>query len=431
MAQTRVVMAWRDVPAIRSFDGFRKQGGYEAFLKAARLTPDELIELVKASGLRGRGGAGFPTGLKWSFVPRNSGKPKYLCVNADESEPGTCKDREIIENLPHQLIEGILICCHAVGIEKAFIYIRGEMLEGYQVLKKAVDEAYQQGFLGQNIQNTGINIDVVVHRGAGAYICGEESALLTSIEGGRGFPRLRPPFPAVEGLYACPTVINNVETIATLPAILRHGAAWYAAMGTEKSKGTRLISLSGHVKRPGNYEIELGKVTFRDLIYSPDLGGGMLDDLEPKAIIPGGASAPFLIPAEHLDVPLDFEAIAAAGSMAGSGAVVIISEKTCIVSAVLNLVEFFHEESCGKCTPCREGTGWLVQLLKRVKHGEATEHDLEVLFDVCDNILGKAFCPLGDSATAPVTSGLHYFREEFRAFLKGEKEKLKEKAPTP
>jgi NADH-quinone oxidoreductase subunit F len=347
--------------------------------------------------------------MKWSFVPNNLGKPKYLCVNCDESEPGTCKDREIVENLPHQLLEGIIIACHAVGIEKAFIYIRGEMYEGYLSLRKAIDEAKAAGLFGK--------LDVVLHRGAGAYICGEESALLSSLEGERGFPRLKPPFPAVSGLYACPTVINNVETLASLPPIYRMGVEEYAKLGTEKSKGTRLVSLSGHVNKPGNYEIELGAVTFEQLIE--EFGGGIRNGRKCKAIIPGGASAAWLVPDQHYQVTLDFEAIAAAKSMAGSGAIVVMDEDTCAVGAALNLVEFFHEESCGKCSPCREGTQWLVQILHRIVHGHGKMEDLPLLESVCDSILGKTFCPLGDSATVPVASSLKYFRSEYEALIKG------------
>ena len=330
---TLVITELMDIEGIDGIDTYVKNKGYEGLKKALKeYTPDELIEYVKASGLRGRGGAGFPTGLKWSFVPKNPGKPKYLCVNCDESEPGTCKDRDMVTYLPHQLLEGIAICCYAVGINQAFIYIRGEMLEGYEILEKAVEEAVEKNFLGENILGTDFSLDVVVHRGAGAYICGEESALLSSLEGERGFPRLKPPFPAVEGLYACPTVINNVETLSTLPAIMRKGAEWYSSLGTERSKGTRVLCLSGHVNKPGNYELELG-ASMRHLIE--ECGGGVMGG-ELKAIIPGGASAPMLTK-EHLDVALDFEAIAAAGSMAGSGAVIVINDKTCIVKTCLNL----------------------------------------------------------------------------------------------
>lgn len=411
MAFEKVIFAKRDIVGIKALDTYRKNEGYAGLEKALAMTPGDLIELVKASGLRGRGGAGFPTGMKWSFVPNNTGKPKYLCVNCDESEPGTCKDREMVEELPHQLVEGIIIACHAVGIENAYIYIRGEMLEGFEALEQAVREAYDANLLGDDVMGKGIRCHIVVHRGAGAYICGEESALLSSLEGERGFPRLKPPFPAVEGLYACPTVINNVETLSTLPAILRNGAEWYAAMGTERSKGTRVICLSGHVNRPGNYEIELG-TTMREVIY--ELGGGVWGG-ELKAIIPGGASAPMLT-AQHLDVACDFEAIAAAGSMAGSGAIVIINDKTDIVKVCLNLDQFFEEESCGKCTPCREGTKWLVDILQRIIRGNGRPADIPLLKDVCNNLNGKSFCPLGDSATSCILSAFKYFPEEFEHF---------------
>lgn len=412
MSENRVLFEFRDQPDVTGISGYRKAGGYKGLEKALKsYSPEELIEYVKTSGLRGRGGAGFPTGMKWSFVPKNPGKPKYLCVNADESEPGTCKDREIITYLPHQILEGMAICCYAVGIETAFIYIRGEMFEGAQILEQAVEEAYSKGWLGKNIKKSGFNLDVVVHRGAGAYICGEESALLSSLEGERGFPRLKPPFPAVEGLYACPTVINNIETMASLPAIMRKGADWYSGLGTERSKGTRVFSLSGHVKNPGNYELELG-TSMRELIEG--CGGGVQGG-KLKAIIPGGASAPMLTE-EHLDISLDFEAIAQAGSMAGSGAVVVINDKTCIVKVCLNLDEFFEEESCGKCTPCREGTKWLVDILHRLVHGDGRPEDLDLLKDICANLAGKSFCPLGDSATSCIRSAFKYFPEEFEHY---------------
>ena len=411
---TKVIFEKLGIDGIDTLKVYQKNEGYEGLKKALHdYTPDELIEYIKQSGLRGRGGAGFPTGLKWSFVPKNPGKPKYLCVNCDESEPGTCKDRDMVTYLPHQLLEGIAICCYAVGIEKAFIYIRGEMLEGAEILERAVGEAVKKKLLGNNIMGKGFNLDVVVHRGAGAYICGEESALLSSLEGERGFPRLKPPFPAVEGLYACPTVINNVETLSTLPAIMRKGADWYSGMGTERSKGTRVLCLSGHVNKPGNYELELG-TSMRELIEVH--GGGVMGG-KLKAIIPGGASAPMLAE-EHLDVSLDFEAIAEAGSMAGSGAVIVINDKTCIVKTCLNLDQFFEEESCGKCTPCREGTKWLVDILTRMVTGKGREEDIDLLKSVCDNLCGKSFCPLGDSATSCITSAFKYFPEEFEHYVK-------------
>jgi len=418
----RLLLAWRDIPEIGKLSVYEKQGGYSALKRIVReMQPSEVTELTKQSGLRGRGGAGFPTGMKWSFVPNNLGKPKYLCVNCDESEPGTCKDRELVEHLPHQLLEGIAIACYAVGIHKAFIYIRGEMLEGYLSLKKAIEEAYAAGYFGSKVAGSDFDLEVVLHRGAGAYICGEESALLSSLEGERGFPRLKPPFPAVSGLYACPTVINNVETLSSLPPIFRMGVSEYARLGTEKSKGTRLLSLSGHVNKPGNYEVELGKYTFQQLIE--DFGGGVRNGKKCKAIIPGGASAPWLVPDQHYGVTLDFEAVAAAGSMAGSGAVVVFDEDTCAVGVALNLVEFFHEESCGKCSPCREGTQWLAQILHRIVHGHGRPEDIDTLQEVVTNIDGKTFCPLGDSACVPVKSSLKYFRDEYEFLIKEKRSK--------
>ena len=415
--EKRILFGWRDVKDIGSLKVYREKGGYDAWMKLLKeKQPAEVIDLTKASGLRGRGGAGFPTGMKWSFVPNNLGKPKYLCVNCDESEPGTCKDREIVEHIPHQLLEGIGIACYAVGIHKAFIYIRGEMYEGYLSLKKAIEEAYAAGLFGKKIGGTDFECDIVLHRGAGAYICGEESALLSSLEGERGFPRLKPPFPAVSGLYACPTVINNVETLATLPPIFRMGVEEYAKLGTDKSKGTRMVSLSGHINNPSNFEIELGKVNFKQLIE--EFGGGMRNGKKCKAIIPGGASAPWLTMEQHGEVTLDFEAIAAAKSMAGSGAIVVMDEDTCAVGAALNLVEFFHEESCGKCSPCREGTQWLTQILHRIEHGHGKMEDLKLLDEICESMLGKTFCPLGDSATVPVASSMKYFRDEYEHHIK-------------
>ena len=418
----RLLLAWRDIPDIGKLSVYEKQGGYEQLKRIVKeMQPSEVTELTKQSGLRGRGGAGFPTGMKWSFVPNNLGKPKYLCVNCDESEPGTCKDRELVEHLPHQLLEGIAIACYAVGINKAFIYIRGEMYEGYLSLKRAIEEAYAAGYFGPRVAGSEFPLELVLHRGAGAYICGEESALLSSLEGERGFPRLKPPFPAVSGLYACPTVINNVETLSSLPPIFRMGVGEYAKLGTEKSKGTRLLSLSGHVNKPGNYEVELGKYTFGQLIE--EFGGGVRGGKKCKAIIPGGASAPWLVPSEHSGVTLDFEAVAAAGSMAGSGAVVVFDEDTCAVGVALNLVEFFHEESCGKCSPCREGTQWLAQILHRIVHGHGRPGDIETLEEVVRNIDGKTFCPLGDSACVPVKSSLKYFRDEYEFLIKEKRSK--------
>ncbi|GAB4009559.1 NADH-quinone oxidoreductase subunit NuoF [Nocardioides ultimimeridianus] len=388
------------------------KGGYSALDKAFAMSPDDVITAVKDSGLRGRGGAGFPTGMKWSFIPQDNPKPKYLVVNADESEPGTCKDIPLMMGNPHVLVEGVIISSYAIRANKAFIYIRGEVLHVVRRVQAAVAEAYAAGHLGKDIHGSGYDLDVVVHAGAGAYICGEETALLEGLEGRRGQPRLRPPFPAVAGLYASPTVINNVESIASVPAIIANGAAWFASMGTEKSQGHGIFSLSGHVTRPGQYEAPLG-ITLRELL---DLAGGVRDGHELKFWTPGGSSTPLLTP-EHLDVPLDFEGVGAAGSMLGTRALQIFDETVCVVRAVLRWTEFYKHESCGKCTPCREGTWWLVQALTRLENGDGSEADLDQLLDQCDNILGRAFCALGDGATSPISSSVKYFREEYLAHL--------------
>jgi NADH-quinone oxidoreductase subunit F len=391
---------------------YERNGGYRALRKALTMAPDDIITAVKDSGLRGRGGAGFPTGMKWGFIPQDNPNPKYLVVNADESEPGTCKDIPLMMATPHTLVEGVIISSFAIRANKAFIYVRGEVVHVIRRVQAAVAEAYAAGHLGTKIHGSGYDLDVVVHAGAGAYICGEETALLEGLEGRRGQPRLRPPFPAVAGLYASPTVINNVESIASVPSIVGNGAEWFASMGTEKSKGFGIFSLSGHVANPGQYEAPLG-VTLRTLI---DLAGGIRNGHELKFWTPGGSSTPILT-AEHLDVPLDFEAVAGAGSMLGTRALQIFDDTTCVVRAVLRWTEFYKHESCGKCTPCREGTYWLVQVLTKLENGTGQEEDLEVLLDQCDNILGRAFCALGDGATSPITSSIEYFREEYLAHL--------------
>ena len=388
------------------------RGGYAALDTAFAMSPDDVIAAVKDSGLRGRGGAGFPTGMKWSFIPQDNPKPKYLVVNADESEPGTCKDIPLMMGNPHVLVEGVILSSYAIRANKAFIYIRGEVVHVIRRVQAAVAEAYAAGHLGKDIHGSGYDLDVVVHAGAGAYICGEETALLEGLEGRRGQPRLRPPFPAVAGLYASPTVINNVESIASVPAIVRHGASWFASMGTEKSKGHGIFSLSGHVVRPGQYEAPLG-ITLRELL---DLAGGVRPGHQLKFWTPGGSSTP-LLTAEHLDVPLDFEGVGSVGSMLGTRALQIFDETVCVVRAVLRWTEFYKHESCGKCTPCREGTWWLVQALTRLEHGQGSEADLDQLLDQCDNILGRSFCALGDGATSPVSSSIVHFREEYLAHL--------------
>ncbi len=394
---------------LESYEGVR---GYEALDTAFGMAQDDLIALVKDSGLRGRGGAGFPTGMKWGFIPQGDGKPHYLVVNADESEPGTCKDIPLMMATPHTLVEGVILTCYAIRANHAFIYVRGEVLQVVRRLQRAVQEAYLAGHLGKDIHGSGFDLDVTVHAGAGAYICGEETALLDSLEGRRGQPRLRPPFPAVAGLYAAPTVINNVESISSVPSIVRNGPEWFASMGTEKSKGMTPYSLSGHVKRPGQFEAPLG-ITLRQLL---DLAGGVRDGHQLKFWTPGGSSTPILT-AEHLDVPLDYEGVGAAGSMLGTKALQIFDETTCIVRAVLRWTEFYKHESCGKCTPCREGTWWLVQTLARLEQGRGEQRDLEMLLDQCDNILGRSFCALADGAVSPITSSIQYFREEYVAHL--------------
>ena len=395
-----------------TLQAYEGRGGYGALKKALGQEPAAIIEQVKDSGLRGRGGAGFPTGMKWGFIPQDNPNPKYLVVNADESEPGTCKDIPLMMANPHVLVEGVAISSYAIRAHTAFIYIRGEVLHVIRRVQRAVQEAYLAGHLGKDIHGSGYDLDVVVHAGAGAYICGEETALLEGLEGRRGQPRLRPPFPAVAGLYASPTVINNVESIASVPSIVEHGPEWFASMGTEKSKGFGIFSLSGHVVNPGQFEAPLG-ITLRELI---DLAGGMREGHQLKFWTPGGSSTPLLTD-QHLDVPLDFEAVGAVGSMLGTRALQIFDETTCVVRAVLRWTEFYKHESCGKCTPCREGTWWLVQTLARLEKGEGREEDLDLLLDQCDNILGRSFCALGDGATSPISSSIQYFRDEYLAHL--------------
>jgi NADH-quinone oxidoreductase subunit F len=414
MQLTPVLSAHWDEPDSFTLAGYERHDGYVALRSALTQEPDALIQLVKDSGLRGRGGAGFPTGMKWGFIPQGDGKPHYLVVNADESEPGTCKDIPLMMANPHVLVEGVAIACFAIRSNHAFIYVRGEVVHVVRRVQAAVAEAYAAGYLGTNILGSGFDLDVTVHAGAGAYICGEETALLDSLEGMRGQPRLRPPFPAIAGLYACPTVVNNVESIASVPSIVRNGAAWFSSMGTEKSAGFTLYSLSGHVARPGQYEAPLG-ITLRELL---ELSGGVRENHELKFWTPGGSSTP-LLTAEHLDVPLHYEGVADAHSMLGTKALQIFDETTCVVRAVLRWTEFYKHESCGKCTPCREGTYWLVKILDRLERGEGTEADLETLLDLCDNIMGRAFCALGDGATSPITSSIEFFRDEYIAHVTG------------
>jgi len=398
---------WNEADSF-TLTGYKRAGGYVGLEKALKQTPDEVIALVKESGLRGRGGAGFPTGNKWSFIPQGDSKAHYLVVNADESEPGTCKDMPLLLANPHSLIEGIIIGSYAIRANHAFIYLRGEVVHVFRRVQQAITDAYAAGLLGKNILGSGFDLELTLHAGAGAYICGEETALLDSLEGFRGQPRLRPPFPAIAGLYAMPTVVNNVESIASVPSILAQGVPWFQAMGTEKSKGFTLYSLSGHVTNPGQFEAPLG-ITLREILA---LAGGIRPGHQLKFWTPGGSSTP-IFTAEHLDVPLDYEGVSAAGSMLGTKALQIFDETTCVVRAALRWSEFYKHESCGKCTPCREGTWWLVQMLKDLEAGKGSEADLEKLLDLCDNIAGRSFCALADGAVAPIISTLKYFRAEY------------------
>jgi NADH-quinone oxidoreductase subunit F len=393
-------------------DNYERLDGYAGLRKALTLPPGDIIAMVKDSNLRGRGGAGFPTGMKWQFIPQDNPKPKYVVVNADEGEPGTCRDLPLMMNDPHSMIEGIIIACYAVRAERAFVYIRGEAVHALRRVVAAVNEARAKGYLGTDILSSGFNCDIVVHGGAGAYICGEETALLDSLEGRRGQPRLKPPFPATNGLYDAPTVVNNVGTLASVPYIVLGGADWYKLLGPEGSPGTSIYSLSGRVKNPGQYEAPMG-TTLRELL---ELAGGMSRGKELKFWTPGGASCP-LLTREHLDLPLDFDSVVKAGSMNGTSAVQIFDEDDCVVRAVKKWSEFFRHESCGKCTPCREGTYWYVGIYDRLEAGEGTEEDLETLLDLSDNILGRSFCALGDGATSSVSSSIQYFRDEYLAHV--------------
>ncbi|MGI8782485.1 MAG: NADH-quinone oxidoreductase subunit NuoF [Acidobacteriota bacterium] len=402
-------------PEARKIDFYTRNGGYQTLERVLReWQPAAVIDEVKKSNLRGLGGAGFPAGMKWSFVPRDSTKPKYLVVNADEGEPGTFKDRYIMEWDPHMLLEGMAICSYAVGIHTAYIYIRGEYVRQIAILEQAIAEAYEKQFLGKNILGTDFHLDVHIHRGAGAYICGEETGLLESLEGKKGWPRLKPPFPAVVGVFGCPTVINNVETLAHVPAILRNGGEWFAALGSPKNGGTRLYSISGHVERPGLYELPMG-TPLRSMIY--EHAGGIRGGKKLKAVIPGGASASILT-ADEIDIPMDFDSLAKAGSMLGSAGVVIMDEDTCMVRALSVLSRFYAHESCGQCTPCRQGTGWLEQILDRILQGEGTESDLKNLISISKNIMGNTICALGDAAALPVISYTTKFMSEFEHHVK-------------
>lgn len=407
------------IPDSHRLSTYSARGGYTSWRKVIDdRAPEKLIEEVKASGLRGRGGAGFPTGMKWSFVPKDNPKPKYLVCNADESEPGTFKDRLLIEQDPHAIVEGTLIAAYAIQSHTAFIYIRGELAFGARRLEHAVKEAYEAGYAGKKVFGSEYDVDVVVHRGAGAYICGEETALLSSLEGGRGWPKVKPPFPATHGLFGCPTVVNNVETLAALPWIIGRGAAAYASMGTEKSKGTKLFSVSGHIARPGVYEVEMG-YPFKKFLEEDC--GGVPDGKRLKGVIPGGGSMPVLRPEEIEGVNLDYESVQAAGSLLGSGGVIVMDETTCMVRAAWNIARFYAHESCGQCSPCREGCHWMEKLFHRLEQGEGAPSDLELILNISGNIMGNTICPFGDAAAMPAAAFIKKYRDEFEAHVKERK----------
>jgi NADH-quinone oxidoreductase subunit F len=420
----RIVSRRLGAPRSWTLESYLADGGYQGLRAALAMSPEQIFDHVNTANILGRGGAGFEAGRKWGMLRK--AEPVYLTINGDESEPATFKDHALIEGDPHQLIEGTLICAYAIGAAQTFIYVRGEFPLAIERLQAALNEAYAYGAVGRDIFSSGFSVDVVVHPGAGAYICGEETALLESLEGKRGYPRIKPPyFPAVMGLYGAPTIVNNVETVSNLPWVVVHGGAEFAALGEGRSKGTKILALAGHVKRPGNYEIEWAKVTFRDLIFDPRLGGGIRDGNELKAVIPGGVSSPWIGP-EHLDTSLSNEAIAAIGSMAGSGAVTAMDHTACPVRAAWRIVRFFHRESCGQCTPCREGGGWLEKILERIESGQGRESDLDLLMDVCDNISpGVAWppaqttiCVLGPSMPPSVAAGVRMFRDDYLSHLR-------------
>jgi len=411
----KVLLRNIDVPDSHTLAVYKSRGGYRALEQVLRgMSPEKLIEEVKASGLRGRGGAGFPTGMKWSFVPKDSPKPKYVICNADESEPGTFKDRLLIEKDPHATIEGTILAAYAIQSHTAFIYIRGELVFGSKVLQGAIDEAAQAGYLGKNILGSGYDLELILHRGAGAYICGEETGLLSSLEGGRGWPKVKPPFPATHGLFGCPTVVNNVETLASLPWIIDQGAARYAAIGTEKSKGTKLFSVSGHIRKPGVYEVEMGYPFKR---FLEEDCGGVPDGRKLKGVIPGGSSMPVLRADELEPVRMDYESMQAAGSFLGSGGVIVMDDSTCMVQAAWNVARFYAHESCGQCTPCREGCHWMEKIFRRIESGEGEKGDLDLVLNISGNITGNTICPFGDAAAWPAAAFIKKYREEFEAHI--------------
>jgi len=409
----RMISKLWEIEGIEKIDTYVANGGYSALKKALSMKPEEVVEEVKTSGIRGRGGAGFPAGVKWGFIPKDK-KPVYLVCNADEGEPGTFKDRYIIEKVPHLLLEGIAISSYAVKANFALIYIRWEYVKGAEILKNAIREAKEKGYLGKNILGSGFDLEIVVHRGAGAYICGEETALLESAEGNRGNPRVKPPFPASVGLYNSPTVINNVETLASITFIVEKGGKWFASIGTPKSTGFKLFAVSGHVKKPGVYEKPMGYPLLK--LINEDCGG-IRDGRKLKAVIPGGTSTPPLT-AEEADVTLDFESLQQKGSMLGSGAIIVMDDSTCMVYAAKKLADFYSHESCGQCTPCREGMPWLREILRRIENGNGEEDDIPLLMDICNGILGRTLCPLGDAGALPILNYVKKFQDEFLRHIK-------------
>ena len=413
-SEVRVLSEYFGDPAARTLKGWEERGGYKALRKALGTSRLDIINEMKASGLRGRGGAGFPTGVKWSFMPVNSGKQHYLLCNADESEPGTFKDRELIRWTPHQLIEGCLIGTYAIQATHCYIYIRGEFFESAQILAKAIEEAYAAGYAGEDVMGSGQRLDVTLHLGAGAYICGEETGLMNSLEGRRGEPRVKPPFPAVSGAFGKPSTINNVETLCAAVHIVNNGGEWYRQWGTEKSTGTKLFCVSGHVQRPGNYEVPMG-FNFREFLY--DICGGPAEGRTIRAVIPGGSSVP-IMSADELDVGMDYEAMASVGTMLGCGSVIVMDDQTDIIKQVRRMVDFYAHESCGQCTPCREGTAWAAKILRRIEAGQGREEDLQTLLDLSDNMAGKTICVLSDACAAPIVSSVQKFREDYLALMK-------------
>lgn len=419
--QTKLLSEFYHLDEFQNLEGYKKHGGYATLSKAFKMQPQQIIDEVKTSGLRGRGGAGFSTGMKWSFLPKNN-EPRYLLCNADEGEPGTFKDRLMMERAPHQLIEGMIISAFAINSHKGYIYVRGEYHYPIRCLEKAIAEAYKAGYLGKNILGSGFDFDLDVYSGAGAYICGEETGMISSLEGDKGQPKLKPPFPAVQGYLRKPTIVNNVETLAAVKYIIRDGAQAYRQHGTEKSTGTKFFSLSGNVKNPGNYEVNLG-FPLKDLIYG--LGGGMKPGRKLKAVIPGGSSAPVLTAEEAEKATLDYENLAAAGTMLGSGAVIVIDDSQCMVDMLGVLMHFYHHESCGQCTPCREGTGWLNKIVHSILEGRGRLQDIDLLIKVADNMKGKTICALSDAAALPVLSFVTKFRDEFEFFVREGRSKVR------